>query len=64
MDPHYKQGGITDDLPILLGNEASGVVSAVGPDANEVAPGDRVILNWRTVCRECRACAKASRSLA
>src|SRR6478735_5670524 len=57
-DLHYKQGGITDDFPILLGHEATGVVSAVGPDVTEVAPGDRVILNWRAVCGECRACAK------
>ena len=31
-DLHYKQGGINDDFPILLGHEATGVVSAVGPD--------------------------------
>jgi S-(hydroxymethyl)mycothiol dehydrogenase len=28
----------------------------VGPDVTEVAPGDRVVLNWRAVCGECRAC--------
>ena len=57
-DLHYKQGAITDDFPILLGHEATGVVSAVGPDVTGLAPGDRVILNWRAVCGECRACAK------
>src|SRR6188472_1747312 len=57
-DLHYKQGAINDDFPFLLGHEATGVVSAVGPDVTEVAPGDRVILNWRAVCGECRACAK------
>ena len=55
-DLHYKQGAITDDFPILLGHEASGVVSAVGPDVKGIAVGDRVILNWRAVCGECRAC--------
>jgi S-(hydroxymethyl)mycothiol dehydrogenase len=55
-DLHYQQGGISDDFPFLLGHEATGVVSAVGPDVTEVAPGDRVILNWRAVCGECRAC--------
>ncbi|MHA7263514.1 S-(hydroxymethyl)mycothiol dehydrogenase [Arthrobacter sp. TMN-37] len=55
-DLHYKQGAITDDFPILLGHEASGVVNAVGPDVTGIAPGDRVILNWRAVCGECRAC--------
>ncbi|WP_434612336.1 S-(hydroxymethyl)mycothiol dehydrogenase [Arthrobacter sp. A5] len=55
-DLHYKLGGISDDFPFLLGHEATGVVNAVGPDVTEVAPGDRVILNWRAVCGECRAC--------
>lgn len=55
-DLHYQQGGINDEFPFLLGHEATGTVSAVGPDVTEVAPGDRVILNWRAVCGECRAC--------
>src|SRR5204863_2268569 len=40
----------------LLGHEASGVVSSVGPGVTEVSPGDFVILNWRAVCGACRAC--------
>jgi S-(hydroxymethyl)mycothiol dehydrogenase len=55
-DLHYKQGGINDDFPFLLGHEATGVVSAVGPGVTDLVPGDRVILNWRAVCGECRAC--------
>lgn len=55
-DLHYKQGGISDDYPFLLGHEATGVVNAVGPDVTNVQPGDRVILNWRAVCGQCRAC--------
>lgn len=55
-DLHYQQGGINDEFPFLLGHEATGTVSAVGPDVTEVAPGDRVILNWRAVCGQCRAC--------
>src|SRR3954453_16858082 len=57
-DLHYKLGGIGDEFPYLLGHEATGTVAAVGPDVTEVAPGDRVILNWRAVCGQCRACAK------
>src|SRR6204780_3803099 len=57
-DLHYRQGGIGDDFPYLLGHEAAGVVEAVGPDVTDVAPGDFVILNWRAVCGRCRACAK------
>ncbi|NKX51733.1 S-(hydroxymethyl)mycothiol dehydrogenase [Arthrobacter deserti] len=57
-DLHYKLGGIGEDFPSLLGHEATGVVSAVGQGVTEIAPGDRVILNWRAVCGQCRACAK------
>jgi S-(hydroxymethyl)mycothiol dehydrogenase len=55
-DLHYRDGGITDDFPFLLGHEAAGVVEAVGPGVTEVAPGDFVVLNWRAVCGQCRAC--------
>src|SRR6201991_2218908 len=55
-DLHYREGGINDDFPFLLGHEAAGVVEAVGPDVTTVAPGDFVILNWRAVCGDCRAC--------
>ena len=55
-DLHYREGGIGDDFPYLLGHEAAGIVEAVGPDVTGVAPGDFVVLNWRAVCGECRAC--------
>ncbi|MFI7149074.1 S-(hydroxymethyl)mycothiol dehydrogenase [Nonomuraea sp. NPDC050022] len=55
-DLHYREGGINDDFPFLLGHEAAGVVEAVGPDVSDVAPGDFVILNWRAVCGACRSC--------
>ncbi|WP_433512494.1 S-(hydroxymethyl)mycothiol dehydrogenase [Nonomuraea sp. CA-143628] len=55
-DLHYREGGINDDFPFLLGHEAAGVVEAVGEGVTGVAPGDFVILNWRAVCGQCRAC--------
>src|SRR6476659_1763880 len=55
-DLHYREGGINDDFPFLLGHEAAGVVEAVGDDVTSVAPGDFVVLNWRAVCGDCRAC--------
>jgi S-(hydroxymethyl)mycothiol dehydrogenase len=55
-DLHYREGGINDDFPFLLGHEAAGVVDAVGDGVTGVAPGDFVILNWRAVCGQCRAC--------
>src|SRR5450432_1141491 len=55
-DLHYREGGINDAFPFLLGHEAAGIVESVGDGVTEVAPGDYVILNWRAVCGECRAC--------
>ncbi|SNR85308.1 S-(hydroxymethyl)mycothiol dehydrogenase [Actinomadura mexicana] len=55
-DLHYREGGINDEFPFLLGHEAAGVVESVGEGVSEVAPGDFVILNWRAVCGQCRAC--------
>ncbi|HEU5157903.1 MAG TPA: S-(hydroxymethyl)mycothiol dehydrogenase [Streptosporangiaceae bacterium] len=57
-DLHYREGGINDDFPFLLGHEAAGLVQAVGEGVTDVAPGDFVILNWRAVCGQCRACAR------
>jgi S-(hydroxymethyl)mycothiol dehydrogenase len=57
-DLHYREGGINDDFPFLLGHEAAGTVEAVGAGVTEVAPGDYVILNWRAVCGQCRSCAR------
>lgn len=55
-DLHYREGGINDEFPFLLGHEAAGIVESVGDGVTEVAPGDFVILNWRAVCGQCRAC--------
>lgn len=57
-DLHYREGGINDEFPFLLGHEAAGRVEAVGEGVTEVKPGDFVVLNWRAVCGQCRACAK------
>ncbi|MEW2353319.1 S-(hydroxymethyl)mycothiol dehydrogenase [Spirillospora sp. NPDC029432] len=55
-DLHYREGGINDEFPFLLGHEAAGVVESVGAGVTGVEPGDYVILNWRAVCGQCRAC--------
>jgi S-(hydroxymethyl)mycothiol dehydrogenase len=55
-DLHYREGGINDEFPFLLGHEAAGIVEQVGEGVTDVAPGDFVVLNWRAVCGNCRAC--------
>jgi S-(hydroxymethyl)mycothiol dehydrogenase len=57
-DLHYREGGINDDFPFLLGHEAAGTVESVGDGVTNVKPGDFVILNWRAVCGHCRSCLK------
>jgi len=55
-DLTYRDGGINDEYPFLLGHEAAGVVESVGINVTAVTPGDFVVLNWRAVCGICRAC--------
>ncbi|RSM80421.1 S-(hydroxymethyl)mycothiol dehydrogenase [Kibdelosporangium aridum] len=55
-DLHYREGGINDEFPFLLGHEAAGVVESVGEGVTGIEPGDFVVLNWRAVCGNCRAC--------
>ena len=55
-DLAYRDGGINDEYPFLLGHEAAGIVETVGERVTHVAEGDFVVLNWRAVYGECRAC--------
>ena len=55
-DLTYREGGINDEYPFLLGHEAAGTVEAAGEGVTHVQPGDFVIVNWRAVCGQCRAC--------
>ena len=40
----------------IMGHEGAGIVEAVGPEVNEVEPGDHVILNWAIPCGSCFQC--------
>ena len=55
-DLTYRDGGINDEFPFLLGHEAAGFVESVGAEVDSVQVGDFVVLNWRAVCGQCRAC--------
>jgi S-(hydroxymethyl)mycothiol dehydrogenase len=55
-DLHYREGGVNDDFPFLLGHEAAGTVEAVGEGVEGLAPGDYVVLAWRAPCGTCRSC--------
>ncbi|MGI8686322.1 MAG: S-(hydroxymethyl)mycothiol dehydrogenase [Acidimicrobiales bacterium] len=55
-DLHYREGGISDDFPFLLGHEAAGVVDQVGEGVTGLAAGDYVVIAWRAPCGRCRSC--------
>ncbi|MCA4997895.1 S-(hydroxymethyl)mycothiol dehydrogenase [Tsukamurella tyrosinosolvens] len=55
-DLAYRDGGINDEYPFLLGHEAAGIVEQIGDEVTDVELGDFVVLNWRAVCGQCRAC--------
>ncbi len=55
-DLHYREGGINDGFPFLLGHEAAGFVESVGEGVSDLSPGDYVVLAWRAPCGRCRSC--------
>jgi S-(hydroxymethyl)mycothiol dehydrogenase len=55
-DLHYRNGGIGDEFPYLLGHEAAGTVEAIGDGVINVVAGDMVIVAWRAPCGNCRSC--------
>ncbi|HYI07637.1 MAG TPA: zinc-binding dehydrogenase [Thermoanaerobaculia bacterium] len=55
-DAHYRAGTGTTVLPVTLGHEIAGVVSAIGEGVTEVREGERVALHYLTSCGECERC--------
>jgi S-(hydroxymethyl)mycothiol dehydrogenase len=55
-DLHYREGGIGDNFPYLLGHEAAGRVESVGPGVHNVSRGEAVVIAWRAPCGTCRSC--------
>lgn len=50
-------------MPIILGDEGSGVVESVGEGCTRLSPGDHVIVSWAPDCGNCKYCALGSPSL-
>lgn len=55
-DWHFVCGDLSWPLPVVLGHEGAGVVEEVGRDVTSVAPGDHVVLLWKTSCGRCVVC--------
>jgi 2-desacetyl-2-hydroxyethyl bacteriochlorophyllide A dehydrogenase len=55
-DAHYRAGNGKTSLPVTLGHEVAGVVSAVGSGVTEVREGQRVALHYLVSCGTCERC--------
>ena len=43
-------------MPIVLGDEGSGVVDAVGAGVSHLQKGDHVVISWAPSCNNCKYC--------
>lgn len=55
-DQSARDGGLPQPMPAVLGHEAAGDVLEVGDGVDDLAPGDRVIVNWLPSCGDCAEC--------
>ncbi|HEY9515559.1 MAG TPA: zinc-binding dehydrogenase [Gemmatimonadaceae bacterium] len=55
--------GVTITPPWIMGGDGAGVVDAVGPDVQGVAPGDHVVINPGISDRTCEYCLDGEQSL-
>lgn len=62
-DLSLANGTLSQEMPVVLGHEASGTVVEVGTDVTSLAPGDRVILLWNPSCGECWFCTRGEAHL-
>ena len=55
-DLHVVAGDWEVPMPVVLGHEGAGVVTRIGPDVDDLEPGDHVVLSWVPQCGRCRQC--------
>jgi NADPH2:quinone reductase len=61
IDIYFRAGLYKTELPFTAGQEAAGVVTAVGPEAQNVKPGDRVAYCGLLGAYAEKACVRADR---
>lgn len=55
-DIHFFDGAWGGRLPSVWGHEASGIVEALGPEVDDLAVGDHVVVTLIRSCGSCRNC--------
>ena len=53
---HAYDGSHETPMPMILGDEGSGVVESVGDGVTTLQPGDHVIISWLLNCGTCPPC--------
>ncbi|MFR9751806.1 alcohol dehydrogenase catalytic domain-containing protein [Nocardia sp. 004] len=61
-DLSVVDGNRVRPVPMLLGHEAAGRVEMAGPDAGDIAVGQRVVMTFLPRCGECSGCATGGRT--
>jgi S-(hydroxymethyl)glutathione dehydrogenase/alcohol dehydrogenase len=62
-DITFMQGAWGGELPAVYGHEAAGVVEAVGPGVDGLAPGDHVVVTLIRSCGRCSLCLRGEPAL-
>ena len=62
-DLAFMQGAWGGELPAVYGHEAAGVVEAVGPGVDGLAPGDHVVVTLIRSCGRCALCLRGEPTL-
>jgi Zn-dependent alcohol dehydrogenase len=57
-DLSLADGVFPTPTPVILGHEAAGIVDAIGPDVDGLAPGDHVVLTPIPPCGVCYWCVR------
>lgn len=55
-DLAIQEGTREVPAPLILGHEGAGVIAEVGPEVEDLAVGDKVVLSWVPMCGECFYC--------
>lgn len=55
-DLHVRRGDWSLPVPLVMGHEGSGVVTAIGEGVTGLEVGDHVVLSWVAPCGRCRNC--------
>ena len=60
---HGRNGDFALQAPLVLGHEAAGVVTAVGPGVKNLVVGQRVAIEAGIMCNNCSYCTKGRYNL-